>query len=104
VRIEITAIILYILLLQEVLDLDPRVVMLMLHHDHMVAIILAESGNHHVTTHTLHKIMTVVMGQHQALTIRRGVGKIALIGRNLNGFAFQGFYNVYCEINRCTVM
>jgi hypothetical protein len=78
--------------------------MLMLQHGHVMAIILVENGNHHVTTHALHKIMTGVMGQyHRALTIRRGVGKIALIGRTLNGFAFEGFYNVYCEINRFTV-
>jgi hypothetical protein len=77
--------------------------MLMLHHDHVMAIILVENGNRHVTTHTLHKVMTVVMGQYQALTIGRVVGKIALTGRTLNDFAFEGFYNIYCEISRFTV-
>jgi hypothetical protein len=78
--------------------------MLMLHHGHMMAIILVENGNHHVTTHTPHKIMTIVVGQYRALTIGRGVGKIALTGRTLNGFAFERFYNVYCEINRFAVL
>jgi hypothetical protein len=78
--------------------------MLMLHHGHMMAIILVENGNHHVTTRALHKIMTVVVGQYRALTTGRGVGKIALTGRTQNDFAFEGFYNVYCEINRFTVL
>lgn len=65
--------------------MNPRVVMLMRLHGHMMAIILAESGKHHVTTPTLHMIMTVVVGQHQDLTTGRGVEKIALTGVNLTG-------------------
>jgi hypothetical protein len=62
--------------------------MLMLLHGHMMAIIPVESENNHVTTHTLHKITTVVVAQHRALTTGRGVGKTALTGESLYGFAF----------------
>jgi len=73
------------LVFQEVLDLRPQCIMLMLHHDHMMAITLVENGNHHVTTPTPHEIMivVVVVDQLLTLTIGRGVGKIALTGENL---------------------
>jgi hypothetical protein len=72
------------LVLQEVLDLNPRVIMVTLHHDHVMVITLVENGNHHVTTHTPHEIMTVAMDHLQALTIGKGVGKITLTGRNVH--------------------
>jgi hypothetical protein len=87
-RIEIRTVTVFILLLQEVLDMTLRAVMLMLLRGHTMAIILVESGNHRVTTNTPHKIMTVVVGQHRALTIGRGVGKTALTGGSQNDFAF----------------
>jgi hypothetical protein len=71
------------LVFQEVLDLSPQFIMLMLHHEHMMVITLVENGNHHVTTPTPHEIMIVVVDQLLTLTIGRGVGKIALTGENL---------------------
>jgi hypothetical protein len=63
---------------QEVLDLNPRGVILMLQGDYMMVFIPAESENHHVTTHIPHEIMTVVTHWLQVLTVGKEAWKIAL--------------------------
>lgn len=88
------AIVLYILIFQEVLDLNPRGVIQMLQGDYMMASIPVESENHHVTTHIPHEIMTVVTHWLKVLTVGKEAWKIALTGRNLCGFKFHVVCNV----------
>jgi hypothetical protein len=95
------AIVLYILIFQEVLDLNPRVVILMLQGDYMMLIIPVESENRHVTTHTPHEIMTVVTHWLQILAVGKEAWKIALNGKNLCGFTFHVVCNV-CSVHICT--
>lgn len=92
---------LYIFIFQEVHDLNPQVVILMLQGDCMMVIIPVESENHHVTTHTLHEIMTVATHWLQVLTTGKGAWKITLSGMKLCGFAFHVVYNV-CFVHICT--
>jgi hypothetical protein len=99
VKIEI------ILVFQEVLDLSPRFVMLMLHHDHMMVFTLVESGYRHVTTRTPHEIM--IVDQLLTLTVGKGVGRIALTGENLfmawHFGCFVMFMPVFVQGSRITL-
>jgi len=88
------AIVLYILIFQEVLDLNRRGVIPMLQGDYMMAFIPVESENHRVTTHIPHEIMTVVTHWLQVLTVGKEAWKIALTGRNFCSFEFHVVCNV----------
>jgi hypothetical protein len=88
------AVVLHIFIFQEVLDLNPRVIILTLRGDYTMVIFPVESENCHMTTHTPHGIMIVVMDWPQVLTAGKGAWKIALIGRSLCGFSFYVFCNV----------
>jgi len=88
------AIVLYILIFQEVLDLNPRGVIQMLQGDYMMAFTPVESENHHVTTHIPPEIMTVVTHWLEVLTVGKEAWKIALTGRNLCSFKFHVVCNV----------
>jgi len=92
------AIVLYMLIFQEVLDLNPQGVIPMLQGDYMMVFIPVESENHHVTTHIPHEIMTVVTHWLQVLTVGKEAWKIALTGRNLCSFEFHVVRNVYLSV------
>jgi len=88
------AIVFYILIFQEVLNLNPQGVIPMLQGDYMMVFIPVENENHRVTTHIPHEIMTVVTQWLQVLTVGKEAWKIALNGRNLCSFEFYVVCNM----------